>query len=362
MRTLRLAVVLLCSLAASGAARADGRSLVVLDLKAPPLMKNLGRTLSSAVAEQARSQGFTVLDSRDLAARVGAERADAAADCGADAACLSAALAGLSVDRVIGGTFDKDPSHYLVRMVHVDLSDGHVVSRLERDVLIASRRLGQNVREGIPALLEGAPEQLGTLVVTAAAPGAEILVDGRLVGGAPEARVELKPGKHTLVVRAKDHLTLERFVEVRAGETTRLEANLFLEPGKTAPAAAPGKKHSDARGPILGLPTGTVAGLATAVALTGFGAYYGVQARTVQREAVDLDHDGVLDLTRARALEGRNAATSANVLYGLAGTSVLIAAVFAVLPSGHGAAAEAPQPVALLTPDSAYVGLGGRFR
>lgn len=59
----------------------------------------------------------------------------------------------------------------------------------------------------------------GSLLVSGAPRGAEVWVDDRLVGTLPTARAgALGPGKHTLTVRAVDHLTATVEVEVVAGQ------------------------------------------------------------------------------------------------------------------------------------------------
>ncbi|MFZ4739502.1 MAG: hypothetical protein ACOYM9_26410, partial [Bradymonadia bacterium] len=59
----------------------------------------------------------------------------------------------------------------------------------------------------------------GSLHVSGAPQGAEVLVDDQLVGTLPSARVgALTAGKHTLTVRAVDHLTATVEIDVAAGQ------------------------------------------------------------------------------------------------------------------------------------------------
>ena len=365
-------LVALAALAPAWAAKPT-HHFVVLDLKSPPLLVNLGRTVSLAVAGEAQKMGDTALTGLDVAEKLGADRAKEAIDCGPDPTCLIAALKGLKVDRIIAGTFGRDPTHYVIHMIHVDVKTGQVVSRLDLNVLIAARELTRDVREGAPALLQGEPEQTGTLVVTSKIEGATVTVDGHVVGQTPKVTVPLQPGKHQVHVEKTDYLPEDRFVEITAKATTRFVPRLFVVPGKhpgvlVAKAAAPKNKPQPGL-PPLRLTAGTWASLGVSVVATGLGVYFGLQARNVERQAVDLDHDGVLDITRKTALAGRQDALLANVLYVTAGAGVIAAAVFAVLAPQPGPGQAAPDAAtrpsaslgAAVFPGGAAVTLGGRF-
>ncbi len=365
-------LVALTALAPAWAA-APTHHFAVLDLKSPPLLVNLGRTVSLAVAAEAGKMGDTAVTSLDIAEKLGANPAKEAIDCGPDPACLIAALKGLKVDRIIAGTFGRDATHYVIHMIHVDVKTGQVVSRLDLNVLIAARELTRDVRQGAPALLQGEPEQTGTLVVASKVEGATVMVDGRAVGQTPKVTVQLQPGKHQVHVEKTDYLPEDRFVEITAKQTTRFVPRLFVVPGKhpgvlVAKAAAPRKKPQ-AGLPPLRLPAGTWASLGVSVVATGVGVYFGLQARNVERQAIDLNHDGVLDITRKTALAGQQDALLSNVLYATAGAGVIAAAVFAVLApqpaDGQQAKDAATQPTAHLGaavfPGGGAVTLGGRF-
>lgn len=365
-----LVVLVLVGGAGAAQAKAPKRSFVVLDLKAPPLMVNLGRTVSLAVAIEAKKLGYRVLTSLDVAEKLGPAASQKAIDCGADAACVVAALKGLGVDRIIAGTFTHDETHYKVRMIHVDVKTGQVVSHLERDVLIASRELGRDMKEAAPDLLKGEPERTGTLVVESKVPNAEVRIDGRVVGKTPKVSVQLQPGKHQVHVSATDYLAEDRYVEVVADQTTHFVPRLFLQPGKSPPVVVAKKtkktKKPKAGLPGLRLPWTTWASLGAGAVATGLGVYFGVQARGVQAKAIDANHDGVIDITRMQALSGKTDATVANILYGAAGVTVVAAAIFAVLaPQGPAASPGGgdgmPQVGAVILPGGAAVTVGGHF-
>ncbi|RMG18175.1 MAG: PEGA domain-containing protein [Deltaproteobacteria bacterium] len=324
-------------------ASARAETLVVLDPKAGPGIRNLGRVVAERVVRQAQAMGMEVLGPHDLESTLGWEAYKALVDCGPDAACLGAGLASIAADRVVAGTFDRNATHYRVRLALIDLHSGRTVATLTRDVLIASRHLREEVDAGLPALLRGEPEAMGVLVVRSTVDGSKVVVDGEERGtldiqGA--IRVELPPGKHAVTVTARDHLPLERFVVVEPEQETVFVAELFEIPGlKKALVAKP--KEQPPPAPELRMPWYGWATLGAGAVAVGTGAYFGLSARDVMRRARDQDADGVLDLTRTEALAGRDAATAANLMYGLAGATVVAAALMAVL-----APEEIPPPTA----------------
>jgi hypothetical protein len=342
---------------------AETQTIAVLDLGAPPVLRNLARALAVAIAEEARGLGHETRDSREVGAVVGPERMEAAADCGVDVRCLTAALRGFEADRVLAGTLDRGRTAYEVRLVYVDLSSGRVVGTLNRDILIASRRLERDVRDAVPDILAGVAEQDGVLVVATDVPGTRVLLNQALVGETPpHVRVAVQPGRHHLRIVAPDHLPYDRYVEVVAGEETVLEPRLFLEPGKSPPSlVAEAPPEEEAPGGGLQTPPSALVSLALGALAVGGGAYFGVQAREIERAAVDRSGDGFLDVTRTDALLGKRHARNANILYGLAGASLIAASLLTVLPFGADAppAAAGAEMSLRLGPDSAILTLGG---
>jgi hypothetical protein len=68
-------------------------------------------------------------------------------------------------------------------------------------------------------------------------PWAEVAIDGTAVGTTPIARrIPLTPGTHTVRLTHPDYRPLTRKVEIRPGQTTRLDVNLkdeaFPLPGR----------------------------------------------------------------------------------------------------------------------------------
>lgn len=70
------------------------------------------------------------------------------------------------------------------------------------------------------------PPTTGAIEVLSNTPGSKVLIDGKLRGETPLTVDGLKPGRHTVVVRAPNG-NVRRTVKVAVGETTRLDLAVF---------------------------------------------------------------------------------------------------------------------------------------
>ena len=76
----------------------------------------------------------------------------------------------------------------------------------------------------------------GTLAITAEQIGAEIIIDGELVGNSPLQPIEeVEPGEHQVQVSMEGYLDDERTVEVVAGEVATVSVTLQPEPPPPPP-------------------------------------------------------------------------------------------------------------------------------
>jgi hypothetical protein len=70
------------------------------------------------------------------------------------------------------------------------------------------------------------PPITGSIEVVSNTPGAKVLVDGKVRGETPLTIGELKPGRHTVVVRASNG-NVRRTVVVKVGETTTIDLAVY---------------------------------------------------------------------------------------------------------------------------------------
>jgi hypothetical protein len=139
-----------------------------------------------------------------------------------------------------------------------DLSPGqhHVVVRVagradwEQDVTVTAGQ--QAVVNATPS----AARAVGRISVVSSASGAEVIIDGQVVGPAPVRDQELAVGQHTVEVRAEGHQPFTTTVDVTEGLVRQVRADLVAIPsgagaGSGSPSGAgegSGAGHDDASG------------------------------------------------------------------------------------------------------------------
>jgi hypothetical protein len=235
MRTLLRTLTLLLVVGA-GTARAAAPRLAVISLDAPADLAATGRSLAEAIAKKA--PGFQVVDPDAAEQKLGKTAYAALARCGDDAECLASKGKKLEVDRILGGRLAKRGSAYRVSLVQADAKTGARVGGLEREVPVASRRLQKDVLDAMPALLQGNQEPTGILRVVTESPGADVTVDGAMVGKTPVAHV-VKQGRHQVQVALPGYVDAEPvWLEVPAGGIVEHRPRLYRVPARDRPNAA----------------------------------------------------------------------------------------------------------------------------
>lgn len=120
-----------------------------------------------------------------------------------------------NIVRVIDGVVTLDPGHHVLEVT----CDGYRPWRYELNPSAGARL-------PLPIPLERAP---GQVVVTPSVRGATVLFNGR-VEGAGRVQRDVPEGPLLVEVRAPDHETFRRSLQVRAGETVSLDATLVRPP------------------------------------------------------------------------------------------------------------------------------------
>jgi len=223
-------------LAAALPARADSVRVAVVALSAPPELTFMGRSVAATVAESAaREPGLEVLTPDAVERSLGRSDREALVRCADDARCLATRARPLGVDRVIGGWIAKAGGAYRVVLVQVDVKTGAPLSRIDRAIPIAARRLQADVAAAAPVLVRGEAELRGVLVVVADVAGADVAIDDAPAGIAPVQR-ELKPGKHKVQVSKAGYILQDPvWVEVPALAEITHRARLREIPARNRP-------------------------------------------------------------------------------------------------------------------------------
>ncbi|MGA9523392.1 MAG: PEGA domain-containing protein [Myxococcaceae bacterium] len=342
-------------------ARPGGR-LAVVELSTPPTMIGLGAQVLQQVQTAARKQGFTVVPAEDVEQALGRKPYEELQKCGGEPTCVAGRLSRMGVDHAVVGALSRDEKSYLLKLYLIDVKQGALVSSVDRSVLIASRRFKDDAAQAIPRMLRGEREATGKLVVTTNVQDVEVWIDGEPRGRTP-LELELKPGKYEVRLERKSYLPIRRLVDVDANQVNTPELRMLREPGaapeeKLVPALVAKKAATTESAFRIPVPAWVALGAGAAAGATGI--YFGTSAQRIERELKDgFDAQGGLySGTRARALEGRQHALTANILFGVAGAAVVTGAVLTLLDPGDDANVSVA-PVA--GPSGAGVQLGGRF-
>ena len=195
----------------------------------------------------------------------------------------------------------------------------------------------------IDLLLRPVPKK-GFLTVTADAEGAQVFVDGELIGAAPVEGYALSAGRHALKVKAPGRETFEASIEVSPNAEERVGATLAL-----ASVAEEGSSYGLVGGVLLGS-GGGVAAIATTLWI--FAAKKAEEARTAPNDTRWEEAK-----SSAKALEA-GAWVSASAALGLLGTG----AALLILSGQDDEQESAQQWTPLVTPTEGGLGVGALVR
>lgn len=202
----------------------------------PALAEGLGEVLVGALATRG---GLTLVGREEFQAQLG--QGDAGTlECISDMACLGRVGVQLDLVEVIAGTLARRDERWVFNLNRVDVHAGQIVGRVFREVEGDLGAVADGLQTAIPELYvppRPAPPEVppapaepapGVLVLSAPVDGAEVSVDGALIGTtrAGVLRHELPPGSVAVQVAAPGYHAWQRTVRVLAGREVEIEASL----------------------------------------------------------------------------------------------------------------------------------------
>ncbi len=295
------------------------------------------------IAAVAQRGGATIVGKEEFQAQLGQGDASTA-ECLESITCLGRIGVALGVREVIAGTIGHHGTTWAFALNRIDLrtgvAQGRVFREVEGDLGAVVRTLPESVADLYIETIEP-----GRLVVRAMVEGAEVSLDGAvigtIVGGEPVRRDLLEPGHHEVLVRAHGHVSYRRTIDIEAGTTFALEAELTVLP------------HHGFDVPVVTWVVGGIAFAALAGAIgLGVSSTAHVSADATQREV------------QAFYAARENEAIAADVCFAVAAAATAGAVIPLVLAALEQPSASDGDPVEVSVaplPSGALVMLGGTF-
>ncbi len=161
--------------------------------------------------------------------------------CTGEVACLVRIGKLLGVEQIISGNVGGLGDSYVVNLKLVSVSESKEVRRIQEPISGTPDELIDAVRVAAYGLV--APDRLrGALVILADQPGAEVYLDGTLMGKTPVSTLHgLALGTHALRVSKPGYVDVVEQVRVRFQKTAQVVVKLQVPRARPGGAAAPRK-------------------------------------------------------------------------------------------------------------------------
>lgn len=289
----------------------------------PDVADALNELLIAAVAARGPTR---IVGKEEFQAQLGQGDASTA-ECLESITCLGRVGVALGVREVVAGTIGQHGETWAFALSRIDVRTGTTRGRVFREVTGDLAAVVRSLPESIDDLYEEVVSP-GRLVVRASVEGAEVWLDGALVGtiegGEPVRRDLLAPGHHDVLVTAHGHASFRRTIDIEPDTTFALEAELVVLP------------HHSFEVPAL---TWVLGGVAFAALAAGIG--LGVSS------SGDPPSEATMRAVQAYFAARASEAIAADVCFALAAASGIGALVPLVLAALDESADEAP-PIALV--------------
>ena len=197
--------------------------------------------ISNFVANQvAKYSGAKVISESDIRTILKGE--ETRQQCGAeDSSCVAEIGAALGVPEAVSGDIGKIGDFWMLNLRRINVRSATVVARSSRNIEGSVNELMRSLPGAVAELFgleAGASPKTaklattGILVVQSEPQGADVLIDGRLVGKSPLEKT-FNVGEYKLEVSIRGYKSQERTVIILPGETTELAFELErIPPGR----------------------------------------------------------------------------------------------------------------------------------
>jgi len=214
--------------ATHGVEAAERPKLAVLDMEAQGVEKATADTVTDIVTVSLKKLGvFDVISRADIQQMLNFEESKQLVGCTSSSNCIAEIGGALGVARVVTGSVGKLGTSYVLNLSLLDTKTAKVIERETREAK-SQEALVQAAQDGsrflVRSLLEG---KQGDVILRSSESGAEVEVDGKLVGLTPIPRMKMASGPHTIRVSKKGFVTFARDIIVDDKEAMVIEPTLI---------------------------------------------------------------------------------------------------------------------------------------
>jgi len=208
--------------------RAAVAKLAVLDLGDKGVGADLVSLMSASVARQLSSYGvFEVITRADVGKLLTHVQDRISAGC-ASPDCLVQVSDALGADKLVGGEVGLVGKRYLISLQRIDARKAVVEHRVQREFEGPLETIREEVRLATHQLVEDILKlESGKLLLQVSEEGADVSLDGAVVGTSPLKGLSLPAGPHELRVVKQGFVAWARTLQVRPRSTEAVEARLI---------------------------------------------------------------------------------------------------------------------------------------
>lgn len=237
---MRAAIIVILALALGGPASAawaqERIPLAVMDLSGQSVDSAAAGALTTEVSNTlSRLRVFRVITREDIKRMLQLEETRQQCSGDADASCMAEIGGALGVDYLVYGSIARIAGTYNLSLVLLDIARAEAANRVSRKITDPRELLGQTEAATKLLVRPLLADKKGFLVVNVEEPGAQVTVDGRLVGVTPlPGRLELSMGAHEVLVEKSGFLTFARTIDVAPNQAsvetvTLVPSDAFIE-------------------------------------------------------------------------------------------------------------------------------------
>lgn len=240
MRILTIVLVALCVCPISFAQSDTSRmKIAVLELEDKGIGGQVVSLLPGVVSKQLSSYGlFDIISREDIRRMLSNEQDKMMLGCD-DAGCLAEIGGALGAEAIVTGDVGKIGNKIIINLQRINIRDAKVEMRAERQFEGPPAKLLDEVRIAAHLVVKDLLKQAsGDLIVSISEPGADVSLDGNLVGISPVKKLDIPAGPHDIRVKKDGFVTWVRSIKVAPHRTQMLDVTLI-------PSASFIKKYED---------------------------------------------------------------------------------------------------------------------